>query len=174
MHRIVFYYWDIFSDHSTKQPTFPVTFCQEADESSVYCRGTVICVTCHPHLPCLSIISVVCCFPLHTCFLPVWALRSQRWSSSTKADVRAGLLGGKLSRWTHSRDAFWHLVKLSSSLGIPLGEVGSGWGAAAAAALRPSGPSPLAKHWIFNAQGPHKCMGSMVLSPRHILSLIKH
>lgn len=36
------------------------------------------------------------------------------------------------------------------------------------------GPSVLARHWIFNAGGPCKCTGSMMLSPRHILSLIKH
>lgn len=74
---------------------------------------------------------------------------------------------------TQSRDALWHLVKLSPSLRIPLGRE-DGWGAAAAAALRPSGPSMLARRWIFNARGPHKCMGSLMLSPRHILSLIKH
>lgn len=72
---------------------------------------------------------------------------------------------------TQSRDALWHLVKLSPSLRIPSGRE-DGWGAAAA--LRPSGPSMLARRWIFNAQGPHKCMGSLMLSPRHILSLIKH
>lgn len=51
---------------------------------------------------------------------------------------------------------------------------GARGGTAAAAALRPSGRSILARHWMFNVRSPHKCTDSMVLSPRHILSLIKH
>lgn len=67
------------------------------------------------------------------------------------------LTRGGLTRWTPNRDVFWHLVKSSPSLGVPLGSK-SGRGAAAAA-LRPSGSSILARHWIFYAQGPPQMHG---------------
>lgn len=160
------------SENMKKKSCFPWCFFFSGLFSAVLTVSmTPTWPTCHPHLLYLSTVSVVWffpSFPLNSSSLP---RRSQWWSSSTKADVRAGLLGGKLIRWTQNRDGFWHLVKLSPSLGIRLGrENGQG----AAAALRPSGPSILARHWIFNVQGPHKCMDSMVLSPPHILSLIKH
>lgn len=60
---------------------------------------SVIHAPCHPHSPYLSTASVVWCVP-PLCL--VCHQRSQQWSSGTKADVRAGWLGGGLNtkqRW---------------------------------------------------------------------------
>lgn len=90
--------------------------------------------------------------------------RSQRWSSSTKVDAWCGCL-----TWPTTNQRW--LVTCCEVVSTPARTFEEGGGRC----IRDhQGPSVLARHWIFNAGGPRKCTGSMMLSPRHILSLIKH